>query len=120
MFEETVQKTYGQRKTFPPKALGVEVEAENKGGTWEFPPLYEWSVKEDGSLVRGVELVSKPFVLHGLGLSEIYNTSTYKELDEFFKANKVVISDRASTHVHYNVKNLSIMEVLNLTELLLD
>lgn len=109
MLNDTIRKALSLRPSrINQNACGIEVEAE--GGT-ELPEGMEyWSAHQDGSLVNGIELVSKPLNLLDIG----ENSSIEKELEEFFKLNDITFSERASTHVHFNCRERTVLEVLNI------
>lgn len=83
--------------------MGIEVELENSNG--EFPPLYIWTTKPDGSLRNGgVEFVSCP--VSGRNIDYAIH-----ELDKILSAHKYVASHRCSTHVHINISQLDMTQL---------
>lgn len=78
-------------------AVGIEIEVENI--ELDVHKLKLWDQVSDGSIVRGVEFVSKP----------IWGTAIKDALDEIravFKKHDPYLSFRTSVHVHINVLDM--------------
>lgn len=99
-----------RRSTIGFNALGIEVEAESATPNYDTSMLESnWNVHNDGSLLNGIELTSNPFELSDRHTS----LNRYKALRSFFDKNKCTVSERASTHVHVNCRQRTLMNVIN-------
>lgn len=109
----TVAQIFGQRATYPSLELhplivgrnlaGIEIELENIRGSRRFN---YWTQKGDGSLRNnGAEFVcSNPW-----GGVDLYNAAI--EIDGFLFENNPDASWRCSTHVHIDVRDMSVAQV---------
>ncbi len=102
---QLVGKKLDQFEVLPDKnrpsdnAVGIEIEVENLDMSDKYK-LKLWNQVGDGSIVRGVEFVSKP----------IWGTAIKDALDEIrvvFKKHDPYLSFRTSVHVHLNVLDMS-------------
>lgn len=97
-----------ERRTYPPEAVGLEIEIEARDGRQiDLPDRMDvWTVKGDGSLRNGVELCNLP---------EADIDDVYEELEEILESNEDVLetSIRCSVHVHLNYQHHYPMQVLS-------
>lgn len=116
MLSMKISEIFGMKSSYPKHACGIEVEMENNTGEWNQDPLIEgfWKVHQEGSLVNGTELVSVPCDLIRGGSGAETKSRLFKELDGFIKANKPRFSERASTHVHLNMRENTLVSVLSI------
>lgn len=105
------------RVAVPDTLIGIEVEAENFGGfnLASYAQQNEiecvWQQKQEGSLRnRGIEFVTHP--INGLAISHALTL-----LDTMNVAGKLQYTDLAGLHIHLNVRDFSIPQLLNLVML---
>lgn len=111
MFKKTVQQYFGMNST--PGEVGIEVEMELKKPLSDYfvaPP--NWRLESDNSLRgNGYELVlHKPVAREEVphSLDSLYNCIYLED------NNKILPSIRAGVHIHVNVQQMTIGEVLNM------
>lgn len=91
----------------PEMTVGIEIEAEGMWAkllnTYE-PEIWDWKVKDDCSLIEGVELASPPFGDTTTGVNEIYQMLTMM--------NKLGLETnrRCGGHVHIGARYLKTIE----------
>lgn len=109
MFDRTIVDLYGLDRA--PKGFHVGIEVE-----MEFDPRHPvpviprddsvWSFHADGSLLNGLEAVTRPIFPDSKQWS-----SAYAQLKELFRTSPLVEdSERTSTHVHLNVSDRTLRE----------
>ncbi len=93
------------------KTYGIELELEGETSPFANAILDRdisgWEVKNDGSLINGLEFVSKPIKSSNLNKS-------IGAINKYLSRCRLVNSVRTSTHVHLNVQDKTILEVLTL------
>jgi len=92
-------------------AVGIEIEVENIRDEGQFK-FNLWDMIHDGSIVNGIEFVSKP--IWGTAIKDALD-----EIREVFKTNDPYLSFRTSVHVHINVLDIDHDQVEHLVLLYL-
>jgi len=95
----------------PATSVGIEIEMEGLRGR-RLHGLRWWDVKEDGSIINGVELVSKP--IWGTAITEALN-----EVRPHLECRQAYPSHRSSVHVHLNVLDLEMPQISKMLQLYL-
>lgn len=112
MLSDLLQEVTRFKSKYPLGSIGIEVEAELPNGkVWDTSTEYVyWKIKSDGSLVNGAEAVSRPLNTSDNSVMQ----DAFEELVDFFKKNKgVYLSERASTHIHWNCQSLPLLKIFN-------
>ena len=90
----------------PHTSVGIEVELEQM--RWNFKEnLKRWYVTKEGSIINGIEFVSDP--VWGTAIRD-----ALEELKEALEDHKPRVSFRTSTHIHMNVLDLDLDELIHL------
>lgn len=106
--EVPMNKVLPRRIKHPTGELGVEIEWEGRLNPWSSEISIYWDNKEDGSLRNGREYVLKK----PLTMSEF--PSAVDELRKLSKGSKAIYSNRTSVHIHFNISNYKLYQVLNI------
>lgn len=91
--------------------FGIEIEWEGTNLIWPSENSIYWNNKEDGSLRNGREFVSR-------GVQKIEALPVMlTELERLTRNSKLVYSNRTSVHIHFNVSNLRMKDVVSIITL---